>query len=507
MKKSIICILMITISLSLISCISQKRILSNPDSKIISQLNSKQLKIFENNQYIGINAGSDAKKGNTVTNKIFGTHMEYFKEPVNFRDDPLYWAALKKLNSGVFRFPGGEDADNYLWKTRQVFRSDWFYTAATPATDLNTESFIDVCKKTDAEPIIVINYDAGASVGNIEKIYNDAVDWAKYTNITKGFKVRYWEFGNEEFIPILTDKQLNIQPEEYARQYLEMRKRLKAVDKDIMLGANMPPSWDFNESWVVNGWAPRFFAVTGDNVDFITPHAYYTPSSELYVMENSYDLSKNIESFKVGMKDMIGKEIPIMLTEWNIEVKTNVVAPGGIANGVLLAEGLMSLNSAGVAYACIWPLRWAIGSGSLWEGHSFGLVRDYNQNLTPTGEVFAFMASEIIGWTQLQQSFEYKFEGIMATPYISKDNDSVRIILTNRSTSEAKSTALQIDGKMIKEIIGKSIVSSAYSRNETATYTDIKKTEIINPLIKSDGRHILIDLPPLSVTAINCKVE
>lgn len=458
-------------------------------------------------QMISIGTIKNTNNSLNISNKLFGTHMEYFTEPDYARKSDTYWDSLSKLNPGILRFPGGEDSNNYHWETKTIERSDWFYWDADPVGDLDTDEFLDVCKRTKSEPIICINYATGVVKNDIESVYNEAVAWAKYTNIEKGANVRYWEFGNEIFIPVHNNIDLKITPEIYAKQYLEMRKRLKAVDKNIMLGASMALRWDSAQDWLVADWAERFFKATGDNVDFIIPHFYCTPTSQSDFISTGYPVQSALESFRAGMQKTIGKILPIFVTEWNLDSRNTVISLGGLGHGVVLAEGLIGLIKGKADYACVWPLHWSMAMGQPWEGSSYGLMRDGNQKLTGAGQVFAQISSEIVGWKNIECSYDFWYSGVSALPVVSSDGKKLKIIITNRDAANSSPVILKLSDIKISDISGKSMVTPEYAKDKTANIEDVQNPVMIDPKPLTDGSNISVTLPPISVTIITCNIE
>ncbi|MEI7731748.1 MAG: hypothetical protein WCO56_19405 [Verrucomicrobiota bacterium] len=163
------------------------------------------------------------------------------------------------------RYPGGEKADNYLWTTRSkddprpIRPEDPVPTPLVPRTadlacwpsprwnqemvnpdrtlvkPLGFDAFMALCAAAHAEPVIVVAYDSAKEIskheeGNsLDDLVASAAAWVKYAK-AKGYKVKWWEIGNET-----SEKQVP------AKQYVEHFKRfaeaMRAQDPDARIVA------------------------------------------------------------------------------------------------------------------------------------------------------------------------------------------------------------------------------------------------------------------------------
>ena len=80
----------------------------------------------------------------------------------------------------TMRYPGGSYGDIYHWKDNTAPGG---YVA--PNTDFDT--FMGGVRRAGAQPIIIANYGTGTP--------EEAADWVRYANVTKGYGVKYWEIG------------------------------------------------------------------------------------------------------------------------------------------------------------------------------------------------------------------------------------------------------------------------------------------------------------------------
>ena len=91
---------------------------------------------------------------------------------------------LKDAGVQMIRYPGGSYADIYHWRDHTAPGG---YVA--PGTDFDT--FMASVRRTGAQPMIIANYGTGTP--------EEAADWVRYANITKGYDATYWTIGNENY--------------------------------------------------------------------------------------------------------------------------------------------------------------------------------------------------------------------------------------------------------------------------------------------------------------------
>jgi alpha-L-arabinofuranosidase len=128
--------------------------------------------------------------------------------------------ALKAMGVKYLRYPGGNKSDMYLFSVPpyeksqptlartgegavgydRVVRDNREYKFDV----LDFDEFIAMCREIGAEPVItvaadeyLVNYPAGCTVTNRDALITNAVEWVKYSNIKKGYNVKYWLIGNE----------------------------------------------------------------------------------------------------------------------------------------------------------------------------------------------------------------------------------------------------------------------------------------------------------------------
>lgn len=248
-----------------------------------------------------------------------GINLNYLKDHEALRPPGTESSLAEALTSaklGSLRFPGGEKSDNYLWTTpigslrpiargdpvpaplapRIISRSLWPGNDATfahasgdfVAPTLDFDAFIDLCRRSGAEPIVVLAYDSAREVSGLPdapplaELIESAAAWVNYANITRRYGVKFWEIGNESWlIPGQTAAR-------YASHVAQFASALRSVDPSILIGAHGKG---------LAAWQ-TLLELAGNSVDWLSVHDYpaygwssgYRPSPQDLTLETDFAL-------------------------------------------------------------------------------------------------------------------------------------------------------------------------------------------------------------------------
>jgi hypothetical protein len=181
---------------------------------------------------------------------------------------------LQQAGVDMLRYPGGSYGDIYDWQNNTVQGG-----YAAPGTDF--DQFMGTVQAIGAQPILIANYGTGTP--------QEAAAWVQYANITKGYGVKYWEIGNEQYGDGFygSDWEANNysdkSPVGYATELMQYASAMKAVDPTIKIGAvlTLPGNWP--DSVVAGGetgdWNQEVLSTAGSDIDFVIVH-YYPPSGQ-----------------------------------------------------------------------------------------------------------------------------------------------------------------------------------------------------------------------------------
>ncbi len=250
-----------------------------------------------------------------------------------FRTDVM--AALKRLNVPVVRYPGGNFVSGYRWmdgvgpKADRPSRVDMAWNDVD-SNQFGTNEFIDLCRKLNWEPYLVVNCGDGDM--------REARDWVEYCNGSKhtalanlrrqhGYEqphnVKYWGIGNEVDGPWQIGYKT---PEEYARAYLEFAKVMRWIDPSIKLIASAASHW---QGGTVIERTQLLFEQAAKFIDYLSIHWYvgnpqddfegYMAQSEL-IEERLFAYEGLIRA--LSLQEGVSR-IPIAVDEWNVWYRTH----------------------------------------------------------------------------------------------------------------------------------------------------------------------------------------
>lgn len=181
-----------------------------------------------------VNVTVNADEGlGTLPDTAYGLNSAVWDSQMNV---PQVQDLLQQAGVQMLRYPGGSYGDIYNWQDNTAPGG---YVA--PGTDF--DSFMGTVKKIGAQPILIANYGSGTP--------QEAADWVRYANVTKGYGDKYWEIGNEIYgngyygSDWETDDHASKSPATYASNLLQYADAMKAVDPAIKIGAvlTLPGNW------------------------------------------------------------------------------------------------------------------------------------------------------------------------------------------------------------------------------------------------------------------------
>ncbi|WP_250034167.1 cellulose binding domain-containing protein [Paractinoplanes maris] len=360
---------------------------------------------------------------------------------------------LRDAGVQMVRYPGGSYADIYHWRDHTAPGG---YVA--PGTDFDT--FMAGAERTGAEPMIIANYGTGTA--------QEAADWVRYANVTKGYGAKYWTIGNENYgnghygSAWEADEHADKSPKEYAATVVAYARAMKAVDPTIKIGAvlTMPGNWP--DGIVGAGdegsWNQEVLTRAGAVIDFADVHWYpggSTPAETLtkttHIGEATQLLRQQIDQYAGGPAGRIG----ISMTETNVDVGRNT-QPGAL----FLADAYSGLLAQGVFTVHWWNVHNGIGDVSTVEGQTdyddFGLLS--SGNCTADGSVcqpplntpFApYHALSLMGdFARTGDQFvgAGTDDALVSAHAVRRGDGDVAVLLINKDPANARTVKLNYQG-------------------------------------------------------------
>ena len=322
--------------------------------------------------------------------------------------------ALKKAGVKYLRYPGGEKSDAYLWSVPPYTSSvptlarwaageypqnqEWpsydrnlvqpdgrtFKTAA-----LDFDEFMAICRAISCVPTVVVCYDSmykPAQTGGVaptrDQLLETAREWVRYANVTKGYNVKYWELGNESYLPQYNG---SATASNYAQDLVDFSRAMKAVDPTILVGAN-------GES---DSWWQAILSTASSAIDFLAVHNYPASAWGSYssYQNSTVDLMAAVQTAQRAIAAYASAadrdRLAIAVTE------TNSAAWGGtwphvndLGHALVLFDIFGAhLSSPKVAFTELWNTRWSgndtVTTPALWD------ALDKQNELQATGRATA----------------------------------------------------------------------------------------------------------------------
>lgn len=310
---------------------------------------------------------------------------------------------LKEISVPLFRWPGGNFADNYHWKDgllpvdkRAPLRSHFLETL--PHThdydmhEIGTDEFIALCREIGAEPFITINLGVEGPA--------EAAAWVEYCNgapdtqwgrlrAERGhpepYNVKYWSLGNEYGYGHMLGPN---DPQGYKRVVTECSELMRAVD----------PSLEFTVCgiWWDEVWHEEVLAKIGHAFETVSFHDYTRLIKDFEGGEGRTEFRRVAAEAPAAVfrqvKKVRGlvdahaprdKQIGISFDEWNVWYAW--YRPVGVADGIYTASMLhhfcREARDLGVTFGAFFE---PVNEGAIW-------VRPDSAGLTAMGQVFRFL--------------------------------------------------------------------------------------------------------------------
>jgi hypothetical protein len=391
-----------------------------------------------------------------IVNPLFwGTNFLYWIEDDAALVDNKIENSLKNMPCTILRYPGGTVADNFHWKTNTLENTNRFpYESGAAESDF--DEFMAFCARVNAEPILVVNTESWQIAQDLDAGAQEAADWVQYCK-DKGYKVKYWEIGNETYWhPFFT-----------AREYGQVVKKyaiaMKAVDPTIKISANghwdvemagtkertTAAQWEtirqmylniaskedteaadayadsFKDSDIRNStekWWNNVAEECGAYIDMISVHWYYNGGTNMGSMTTNLNAVRQV--FKTKYPD---RDYTMCMTEYNCNHTDHKLAISG------LFDGIGRFLNAGVEIGNFWPLRNGI------DGNRRSIL---HQNTKEEG--YAYQVLQLMG-TNLKGNIVKVTSEDLIFPLVTYDTKQLTIFVSGRAiTSDAVNATMSL---------------------------------------------------------------
>ena len=326
---------------------------------------------------VSVNAGQSLA---TVPSTAIGLNASTYDPNIA---DAAVPSLISKAGVSVIRFPGGTESDEYNWKTNTDVLSG-------RAQAVSFDQFMSMIGRTQATPMITVNYGTGNTIGKGESPQETgaqvAADWVSYANVQHHDNIKYWEIGNEVYgndtynaywepddhcgvIPPASQPS-TCGPSVYAQNVKAYVTAMKAVDPSIKIGVVLTAPGSWPDGITAAGsplpWDQSVLSALGSSIDFADVHWYpQNPSSvtppgptDAGLLADTSQIPGAMSSLRSEFSQYAGNaSIPVMLTETN-SVSSN---PGkqtvSQVNALYLLQDYTTWVENGVANVDWWQLH------------------------------------------------------------------------------------------------------------------------------------------------------
>lgn len=329
---------------------------------------------------------------------------------------------VKEAGITLLKYPGGNDADHYIWNSPD-----------NSAGEMNTDEYAALLKTIGAQGFITVNFNEPPSL---------AAEWVRYCNKVKGYDIKYWEVGDEQWGAWAAG---HTTPEKYAERFIEFAKAMKAVDPAIKIAADVKPSDDPND------WTCRVLKAAGNYIDLVTFSYYPLTDKDEYpdsLFASLPTYRRDYDAIRHALQETLPAIDPIhgkvrADTMWIADVGYNSVngRPGpitlSIANALWTGDLLGTMAELGEKISCFWALHNSYPPG----GGDYGILSEDGKN-TRSYSYYVFPA-----YTHL---FGHKVvQCISSNPSLSAyaalyDRDTLSIILINKDKRRAENVHISL---------------------------------------------------------------
>jgi alpha-N-arabinofuranosidase len=342
---------------------------------------------------------------NDVSDHPLGINLDYFMDNDQYLHPKRSLAdALKAMGVKYLRYPGGNKSDFYFFSRPPYDRSIPTLARTGPnavagrnaalnvtATDfknkpLDFDEYMAVCHKVGAEPVIVVagdeylvNYPPGSTWSTRDQLIKNAVEWVRYANIKKHYRIKYWMIGNESW----GAENKNSNADIYAQDVMDFSKAMKAIDPSIMIIPN-----GNSDKW----WKTILTKDAGyiDAICLSNYPVYKLPNGFISYRDSVVNLMHPVQTAidainkyatpadKAKLKVIVAEYGPF---DWGSKKWPFINTMGyNLANFELTGE---ELKEPMLTFSCFWNTRWLDNPS---EGHSVFDALDKDGNFNANGK-------------------------------------------------------------------------------------------------------------------------
>lgn len=290
---------------------------------------------------------------------------------------------FKNANISIMRWPGGNLSNEYFWDGTipTSVKTDPKYDTPTSGTDgawrLTNDGFLQLMDTLQSQAIVCVNVSYAFYGGGTDPVgtaAHYAAEYVRYMNKTKGYNIKYWEIGNENYGKWQAGYEVNgviTTGTKYGEVFRVFADSMKAADPSIFVGAVLFPT-----ETGYNNWSALVLPEVKDHADFLILHEYFHPEANRNVISETdiYSAVSKVGIDKQNVEDMVVKytgkpagSYPIAMTEFNARTGVREISR---TNALFIAMCLGEFITHNYDAAFIWDMQ----NGYDTEGGDHGII-------------------------------------------------------------------------------------------------------------------------------------
>ena len=458
---------------------------------------------------VAVQVDADAVK-RTMDARLFGLNAAIWDSQFN---TAATVSLLRANGTRLLRFPGGSLSDEYHWQTNTTLNNTW-----TWATDF--DAFANVALALNAQAIVTANYGTGTP--------QEAAEWVRYANVTKGYGVKYWEVGNECFGFWETDtRQRPHDAYSYALAARDYVMAMRAIDPTIKVGVVVMTGEDAYANYrdhpavnprtgqTHNGWTPvvlQTLRSLGVTPDFVIYHRYdQNPGGEddAGLLQSSKSWARDATDLRRQLDDYLGAaaaQVEMVCTETNSVSSLPGKQTTSLVGGLFYADNFGQFIQTEFTTRVWWDLR----NGQEAKNNNSALLYGWRQYgdyglVSATSEPYpTYFASRLMslfaaaGDRVVQATSNYN---LLAAYAVKRADGALALLLINKSPADILDTRINLAG--FAPPATATLHSYGKAQDDAARlgggpgFPDIRTTTINNV-----GASFIFSAPPYSMNVI-----
>jgi hypothetical protein len=364
---------------------------------------------------------------------------------------------IPALGISTIRWPGGNWGDEH------------------DPSELMIDEYLALCASAGCEPTIHVRLFEGTPA--------KAAELVRAVNVTRKAGVRYWAIGNEPDLFVKKRGAASYTVAEYAADFIAYRDAMRAVDDSIVVMGPELSQFSPNDSYprdTTGEYWLRGFIERVPDVEVVSLHRYpfgEQTVSPRQIADEPVRWTESIAYVRKIMREVLGKELPIAITEANSDWSGRVDRDTGTdsyRNALWWTEVLGRLIAAQV----IMVNQFCLGAIPAQGLGIFGPV-SYNSGPTPIAEAYKLYA--LFGQTLVHAQPADPSGFLLA----ARRNDGALTVVCVNPTDRARTEMLTLNGWNEKS-------ANIWRFGLGARFAKVGDISLSDP----------IELPPLSATLL-----